>query len=657
MWRFPARFVGPYAEQDAIAELLLAHDLRPTLHKEKTWNAYRLEMDLMPVTHEMRRRGIRIDVGYAHQVKADLIAKRDAVLVELSDLLAMPMTITECRSPKFLEKAFDLQHIDYPRTPKTRQGSFTSDWMRDHEHWLPRLVSRAEQFESAGNKFVQGYLIDYAVGGRLHATVNQFRGEEGGTKSHRFSYSDPPLQQMPARDEEFATPIRGIFQPEPGEVWLSADYSQQEYRLIVHYAEMSKLPRAKQAGDKYRDNPDTDFHSMVVDWTGLDRRSAKNANFAKSYGAGIKKFAKMIEQDEEEARRLYNKYDRELPFVTQLAMRCQRLAEGRGYIKLCDGARSHFDLWEPKHFGESSWGARPKDKAIAAWGLTNIRRYDCRKAMNRLIQGSAARQTKAAIRACARAGYIPMLQMHDELCFSITSQKQADEITELMREAAKMYIPSKVDAEFGPNWGAAKHKDFVMSPIPKAAPAPKQEKKPRKIKQKVEHPFIILTPDQEAYAEEIARKRTTFARKIGRKHTNTPVQFSDEHAFKLDRESCPSELACSLMLGEDAKWVAYTEGSVSGLPEITWRGLSIDVKAIQKSHHKLIVKKNDPVGWIFVLALREGSKHTMLGWVSGERAKQAEFWDDPVGGRAAFFAPQSVLLPFSLLLETVDPNV
>jgi DNA polymerase I-like protein with 3'-5' exonuclease and polymerase domains len=460
LWRMPARFVGPYAEPDAVSTLLLCENLQLEIEQQGLEAALQLEMDIMPMVHEMRWRGVRVNLDYAEQKKIKLLADRDAALAELSSRLGRPVSIEGCRSARVLEDWFNSERVPIPaRTEKTGQASFQASWMRKHRHWLPRLVARAEQLTDAADKFLQGYIIDYAHRGRLHASINQYRGEEGGTRSYRFSYADPPLQQAPMRDEEMAEAFRGAFEGEEGELWGAFDYSQQEYRLIVHFAVLLGLQKAAEAAQRYTDDPSTDFHALVAEMTGLERKPAKDTNFAKAFGAGIPKFAAMIGQSLERAREIMDQYDREMPFVKELGRQCSRLAAARGWIRLLDGARSHFDMWELSWGAEGSYFTpRPREQALAMVGgdATKIRRAFTHKAMNRLIQGSAARQTKMWMRDCWRAGYVPLLQMHDELDFSISSRQQAERIAELGRDVVRLRVPMKVDAELGPTWGLAK---------------------------------------------------------------------------------------------------------------------------------------------------------------------------------------------------------
>ncbi len=481
LWRMPARFVGPYAEQDPVATLLLRESLLPDITAQRVEDAYQLEMDLLPMVHAMRKRGIRVDLDRAEEAKERLIKISADTFKDITDRLAdagfangSTVSIDEARSNSWLESAFTHCREAFPRSPDGR-GSFEAKWMKNREHWLPQLLVKAKAAHEAAHKFLQGYVIDFAHLGRLHASINQFRSEDGGTRTYRFSYSDPPLQQMPNRDELISALVRGAFLPEDGELWLAADYSQQEYRLIVHYADMFGLDKAASAAERYRNDPRTDFHSLVAELTGLERKPAKDSNFAKSYGAGIDKFAAMINKTKAEAAAIMEQYDREMPFNAQLFEKCKSKAERSGFMKLFDGARIHYDQWEPAYLSkeERARGYRPgspfKMNPCSAqearlrcsdkehpWYGKRLRRANCRKAMNGLIQGGAARQTKKAMRACWREGFLPLLQMHDELDFSVSREQDGRRITELMREVVKLRVPMQVDAEYGVTWGRAK---------------------------------------------------------------------------------------------------------------------------------------------------------------------------------------------------------
>lgn len=458
MWRMDARYVGPYGEADPVQTLELSYKLESEIEAQELRSAYQLEMDLIPMIQEMRWRGIRVDTDAAEQAARDLRRQRDEVMADLSHRLARKVTIDMCRSPQFLEYWHDAEGIHYPRTPKTRRGSFTADWMRTHEHWLPRLVARADQLEEAASKFIEGFVLDYAHRGRLHADINQFKSDDGGTRTHRFSYSDPALQQMPGdKQPELKKLIRGLFLPEPGGRWGALDYSQQEYRLIVHYACRLGLPGAEEARQRYLSDTRTDFHQMVADMTGLPRRNAKDVNFAKVYGAGLAQFASMTGMTRERAEEVMTQYDKQLPFPKALDAECKTVARRTGYIIMLDGARMHFDRWEPAEWDARDGAPLPIGAARKRWPGQRLMRAFTHKAMNGLIQGGAARQTKSAMRDCWREKIVPLIQMHDELSFSFDQHDDAKRAVELMRETHQLEVPMLVDAEFGCNWGDAKH--------------------------------------------------------------------------------------------------------------------------------------------------------------------------------------------------------
>ena len=416
IYKLPARLVGPYAEVDAIATLALFENLNPILDREGTRDAYRLDVDLLPMVHEMRRRGIRINQSAAEQARDYCLQKRDVALTELSEQFGSHVTMDEIASPIWKAHTFDAHAINYPRTAKGNPSfkAGKTGWMAVHPHWLPRLIATASKYEKAGSTFLEDHILGHLIDGRVYAEINPFRSEDGGTRSFRFSYSDPPLQQMPSRDKELAPLIRSVFLPEEGEVWAKPDISQQEFRLVVHYAVLRKLPRAKEAAELYRTDPNADFHALAKDMTGLEREAAKAVNFAKIFGAGVEKFAEMIGRPIGEARALYAQYDQKLPFISRLSEACQNEAKRLGYTKLYDGARRHWDYYEAAGVFAKGAGPCPLEEAKRRkldpkhpWFGHWLRRSKTHTALNALIQGSAARHTKLWMRACWREGIGP----------------------------------------------------------------------------------------------------------------------------------------------------------------------------------------------------------------------------------------------------------
>ena len=150
---------------------------------------------------------------------------------------------------------------------------------------------------------------------------------------------------------------------------------------------------------------------------------------------------------------MFELYHARVPFVKMLSDYCRNRASTKGFIRTLLGRKCRFDLWEPRTFGTGKIGNL--EKAQTEFG-PNIKRAFTHKALNRLIQGSAADQTKAAMRALSKEGFLPLLQVHDELCFSSDDPDQIKRIAEIMETCIELEIPSQVDVEYGDSWGTAK---------------------------------------------------------------------------------------------------------------------------------------------------------------------------------------------------------
>jgi hypothetical protein len=408
--------------------------------------------------------------------------------------------------------------------------SFTSSaaqlgWMRQHEHWFPPTVVRAKEFHNAATKFLQTYVIEHVVNGRVHAEIHPHKSDDGGAKSTRMSYSNPPLQQLGSRNEEIAPLIRGVFGPDEGEVWASCDYSQQEFRLLVGEAARRDLTGAREAALRYCNGHDVDFHSLVAEMTGLDRQTAKTANFAKAYRAGVAKFAATIRQSEAEAKAIMYRYDRELPFVSQLAGICQGQAERDGYLRLFDGTVRHFNEWEARGIDWTAGAApcsfdeaqRRRRNPQHPWFGQKLQRVGAYAAVNALIQGTGARLAKLWMRACWHEGFVPLLMMHDGLELSISEPAQAERVAQLGRDVVALDVPMQVGVKYGRTWADAKH---TWAELPRERPTepacePYQPLPPRLASQvrllraprAEDFPLLDLCVDMVAERHAITRRR------------------------------------------------------------------------------------------------------------------------------------------------------
>jgi DNA polymerase I-like protein with 3'-5' exonuclease and polymerase domains len=301
-------------------------------------------------------------------------------------------------------------------------------------------------------------ILDHNVNGRIHGELHPLRSDRGGTVTGRFSSSKPNLQQVPARHDEIGPLIRGVFIPEEDMYWGAFDYSQQEPRLTVHYAYKTQQPEAEEAVDAYK-NKDADFHQVVADMANISRKEAKIINLGLSYGMGKDKLIKQLGISPSEAEELFDTYHSRVPFIKGLRDQCARLGGNRGYIVTLLGRKCRFNLYEPRfEYGKTPL---PIDQALEEYGQ-DIRRAYTHKAMNRLIQGSAADMTKQAMVDLYREGILPHTQIHDELDISVDSLETSQKIIEIMTDCVKISVPNKVDAEIGHSWGEAtvNYKEF-----------------------------------------------------------------------------------------------------------------------------------------------------------------------------------------------------
>jgi Mesyanzhinovviridae DNA polymerase len=466
LWRMPARYVGPYAEQDAVSTLQLSRCLLAQIEEQHQTGAYRTEVALVRVLHDMRARGIRVSTSRAEEAQVRLVSVRDRALAEIHRLSGMRASMDDVRSPVSCGLLFDRVGVQCPRTPKTNLPSVQKAWLARVDHPMGHLVREARQYDDLAHKFIGNYILDHQHRGRIHANINQLRDSDGGTRTHRLSYSSPPLQQMPARSDEndveateLVRLIRSIFEAEQGEWWYAPDYAGQEPRILVHLAAVTGMVGVDSMLQKYAANPRTDYHGESAAILGWTRKRAKDTNQGIAYGMGAEKLGRTLGVTLEEARGLLRTHQQRMPYITALTEHCSNLAQQRGWVRLLDGARCHFDHWQPRGTGHDS-GIVPVHTQAAArarWPNKPLERAKTYRAANRGCQGGAARQMKRAMVACHREGLLPLVQMHDELGFSVTTRRECEIAHRCMVEAIPLRVPVVVDMEIGRTWGDAKH--------------------------------------------------------------------------------------------------------------------------------------------------------------------------------------------------------
>jgi DNA polymerase I-like protein with 3'-5' exonuclease and polymerase domains len=446
MYKLPAMYVGDYAEKDAELTLELWQELKKEIIHQDISSIFNLETELFPCLVDMRFLGVRVDVEGAQQLKQQLVAQEKELLHKIKKETQVDVQIWAARS---IEKVFQKLSLPYERTEKTSSPSFTKNFLSNHPHPLVKLITQAREINKAHTTFIDT-ILKHSYKGRIHAEINQLRSDNGGTVTGRFSYSNPNLQQIPARNKDLGPRIRSLFIPEEGHRWGCFDYNQQEPRLVVHYASLQNLMGIDEVLDSYKKD-EADFHSIVSEMAGIPRSQAKTINLGLFYGMGKNKLQAELGTNKQDAEDLFAKYHSRVPFVKQLMNAVMQRAQDSGRIRTLLGRLCRFHLWEPNQFGIHK--PLPHEAALAEHG-PGIKRAYTYKALNKLIQGSAADMTKKAMIDLYKEGITPHIQVHDELDISVSDN--ADKIKEIMEHTVELEVPNKVDYEHGNNWGSIK---------------------------------------------------------------------------------------------------------------------------------------------------------------------------------------------------------
>ena len=487
MHKLPASIVKEYAKQDVnltyklwnlfdkkIDEVLYTKDDG----EQKTCRKiFELETQLFLCLVDMKFKGVRIDVPKAITFGKHLKKRRDQIIKAIESITTIKVDIWAAASIKKL-----LDHLcikDYKVTPKSKMPQLPKDYLRKHNNKCLRMIAKAREYDKAINTFIDG-LLEYVHEGRIHADINQIRSDTGGTVTGRFSMSNPNLQQIPAKGY-IGGKMRELFIPEDGHKWGSFDYSQQEPRIVVHYAIKLGLPGTESLQDEF-DRDDADFHQIVADMANISRKQAKTINLGLFYGMGKIKLQRELGLDQRQAKELFNEYHSRVPFVRQLSQELIAFSKENRLLFTLHDRFCRFDKWETTN---KEWNPEinrfnevplyTKEQAMEAFKAEMLDKYKenkidanymdyfdryytpafTYKALNRLIQGSAADMTKKAMVDLHEKGIIPHIQIHDELCFS-TTDHEPELIKSIMENTIPLEVKNKVDFESGPNWGTIK---------------------------------------------------------------------------------------------------------------------------------------------------------------------------------------------------------
>jgi DNA polymerase-1 len=480
IYRSPPRLVGPYGEGDVDLPIRLAPILYSRLKEEGLFDLFQMECQQINLLVAMRFAGVTVDLNKAEEVRAALLERGEAEHKKLDHIAGMKLNPN---SSDEVAKAFDKAGLKYPRTPPSKrkpQGapSFTKDFLKTVEHPLAVSVMELRRLEKLRKTFIESYILNGHVDGKLYCSFHPLRNEEGGTGVGRYSSSNPNLQNIPVRDpvcrhgipaKECSTPgclplgklVRSIFTPDAGhKQWRKYDYSQIQYRYLVEFAVGEGAEEARQ---RYIQNPDTDYHNMVqllvekVTGKKWDRRPIKNLNFGLSFGMGEAKAGASTGLKGTALQEFLKAYNAAAPFAKKTMQHLMELGKRQGYIRTLLGRKAYFDLWEPVEYGTEQ-PALPYEQALRAYG--RIKRAYLHKTLACLLQGCEGDQIKTGLVRCWKDGVfavtgVPRLIVHDELDFS--DPGGVDEAFKHMHHVMQTVIPTRVpilmEEEIGRDWG------------------------------------------------------------------------------------------------------------------------------------------------------------------------------------------------------------
>lgn len=447
----------PWEIMDKQLRLLEADGLTDLFHMESA---------LTPLLLEMRHRGVRVDIPKADESYEALKSEQAEIEKRLNEMAQARVDIW---SPDTIAVAFENLGLEYEKTA-TGKPSFRKDWLKACDHEIAKMIVQARENDKIAGTFIDSYIRQGHVNGRLHCMFNQLKSDESGTVSGRFSSSNPNLQNIPARHPVLGPLMRSMFIPEEGMLWGSLDWSQIEYRLLVHYASQTKGIDADEAVRMYRTDAKTDFHTMASEITGVPRKQAKNVNFGVVYGMGVPKLANDLGVSIDEAKAIMAQFQENAPFMRGMLDRCSNAAAGRGFIRTIMGRKRRFETWEVKVTTPNGVDVQYVDtKDLDAFCETNNvrgtpRRAFTHKALNALLQGSAADLMKKAMVEMWDSGIfnvlVPHLTVHDEFNSSVPDTKEGheafNEMRHIMETTLPLDIPVLADGTIGKNWDEAK---------------------------------------------------------------------------------------------------------------------------------------------------------------------------------------------------------
>jgi len=478
LWRLHAGAVGAYACRDVRAPLVLLRQQEKEIDEQNLRATYDLESDVTLALVRMTRRGLRVDLDELDRVEAWAIQRLNEYIDQIH--YRTGVRIGSISNNEEVGAALKAHGLDVPMRTRKGTGEGTGKpakieaqiqklWLLQQTDDVSKAIVSAREFAKLLGTYVGGFR-KHLIKDRLHPSFKQLvgagdddddddDGDASGARFGRVAAKHPNIQAQMKRSKEIQKRWRKVLVPDEGKQWFRADLGQQEPRLTVHYAELCNLPGAKQAGDAFRNDPCFDPYQLMVSLckTAADdteeklkqlREELKEVYLGRCYGMGGGKLARKLklptfmktnertgfvyEAAGPEAQDRIDRFDRGVPYVKKLAKLCTNKAKLMKYIVALGNRRVRFEVDE------------------------NGEIMDEHKALNKLIQGSAAHQTKTALVNLDREGFPLQLTVHDEFGYSGDDEEEARRMGEITCNAVVIRVPFRCDIEKGSNYGELK---------------------------------------------------------------------------------------------------------------------------------------------------------------------------------------------------------
>jgi DNA polymerase-1 len=384
----------------------------------------------MRILFEMELQGVLIDVKKLIETDQYLAERIRMCQCSLERLAGRPI------NPNSNKQVAEILNAKNYSLPQTEKGNFKVDKFtleKYKEDEFVKVLLEYNKLEKLYNTYTQG-MLERTTLPRIFTTYNQVTTTNAGSRgisTGRLSSSNPNIQQIPTRTQEGEL-LRAIFIPREGHVFVDADYSQIEYRLLAHFTKEPVLLKAFMEGK--------DVHEETGKALGVDRDTGKTLNFAAIYGAQAKKIAQTAKCFADEAQGFLDKYWKVLPRVTSWINRVKYEArQKKGIYTL-----------------QKRWIPIPE---INTNDLYERYHWE-RTAVNYIVQGSAAEIMKLAMIELRKKGLLPVLTVHDELLFEAPFDMvdlYKHTVKQTMEKVVKIDVPLVVDVGTGSDWKEAKN--------------------------------------------------------------------------------------------------------------------------------------------------------------------------------------------------------